>query len=62
MHYPTAEYTYVDENGQSIEPSRYVQHFYTDNNDQAASHVVVDENNYDYSQQQQQQQLSLIHI
>ncbi|CAF0971371.1 unnamed protein product [Adineta ricciae] len=57
MHYPTAEYTYVDENGQNIEPSRYVQHFYTDNNDQAASHVVVDENNYDCSQQQQQQQI-----
>lgn len=57
MHYPTAtEYAYVDENGQNVEPARYVQHFYADNNEQATTHAMLDENNYDSNQQQQQVQ------
>jgi len=54
MLYPPTEYTYVDENGQNVEPSRFVQHVYTDNNDQSASHTILDENSY-YSNQQQTQ-------
>jgi hypothetical protein len=54
MIYPTPEYVYVDENGQNVEPSRFAQHVYTDNNDQSASHMVLDENTYYHSQQQTQ--------
>jgi hypothetical protein len=54
MLYPTTEYTYVDENGQNIDPSRFVQHVYTDNNDQSSSQLIFDENNYDHNQQQVQ--------
>ncbi len=54
MLYPTTEYTYVDENGQNVEPSRFIQHVYADNNDQSSSHMMLDENSYDHNQQQVQ--------
>ena len=54
MLYPTTEYTYVDENGQSIDPTRFVQQVYTDHNDPSSSHVIFDENAYDNNQQQVQ--------
>lgn len=58
MIYPTAEYAYVDENGQSVESPRFVQHVYAENNDQpsSSSHLVYDNNSYDNQQQQQQVQ------
>ncbi len=54
MLYPTTEYTYVDENGQNVDPSRFVQHVYTDNNDQTTSQMVFDENIYNNNQEQVQ--------
>ncbi|CAF1232629.1 unnamed protein product [Rotaria sordida] len=53
MFYPTTEYAYIDENGQSVEPSRLVH--YPDNNEQLPPHMVLDENIYDSNQQQQTQ-------
>lgn len=58
MIYPTAEYAYVDDNGQTVESPRFVQHVYAENNDQpsSSSHLVYDNNNsYDNQQQQQVQ-------
>lgn len=52
MMYPTSDYTYLDENEQNIEPPRYVQHVYADNNDPSVAHLIPDENLYDTSQQQ----------
>ncbi|CAF0828440.1 unnamed protein product [Adineta steineri] len=59
MLYPTTEYAYVDENGQNIDtpPSttRYIQHFYTESNEQPAStQMILDDNNFDSNQQQVQ--------
>ena len=54
MLYPTTEYAYVDENGQNIDPSRYVQHVYADPNEQSSPQLIFDENNYDHNQQQVQ--------
>ncbi len=52
MIYPTSEYTYVDENAQNVEQSRFVQHIYTDNNEPLPSQFILDENSYDSSNQQ----------
>jgi hypothetical protein len=52
MLYSTTDYTYVDENGQNVDPSRIVQHVYSDNNDQLNSHMVLNENTYFNNQQQ----------
>jgi len=52
MLYPSNEYTYVDENGQNVEPSRFIQHFYTDNNEQTSTMMNLDENLYDNNQQE----------
>ncbi|CAF2966861.1 unnamed protein product [Rotaria sp. Silwood2] len=54
MFYPTTEYAYIDENGQTVEPSRLVH--YSDTNEPLSSHMILDENIYDSNQQQQQQQ------
>ena len=54
MNYPTTEYAYVDENGQNVDSTRYVQHVYAENNDQSSSHIVYDNNSYDHNQQQVQ--------
>ncbi|CAF4894430.1 unnamed protein product [Rotaria sp. Silwood1] len=54
MFYPTTEYAYIDENGQTVEPSRLIN--YSDNNEPFSSHMILDENIYDNNQQQQQQQ------
>lgn len=56
MFYPTTEYAYVDENGQNVEPSNFVQHVYADNNDQTTTQMVLDGNSYYNNQSQQQQQ------
>jgi hypothetical protein len=55
MFYPSTEYTYVDENGQSVEPPNFAQHVYTDNNEQS-SQVMFDGNTFDNNQQQVQYQ------
>jgi hypothetical protein len=54
MLYPTSEYAYVDENGQNVEPSRFVQHVYADNNEQPSSRMVFDGNAHEHNQQQTQ--------
>ncbi|CAF3300738.1 unnamed protein product [Rotaria socialis] len=52
MFYPTTEYAYIDENGQTVEPSRFTQHVYPDSSEPAASHLILDENSPDNNQQQ----------
>jgi hypothetical protein len=54
MFYPTSEYAYADENGQNVDPSRFVQHVYADNNEQPASHMIFDASAQDQTQQQTQ--------
>ena len=54
MLYPTTEYAYVDENGQSVAPSNFIQHVYNDNNEQTSPQMMFDGNNFDDHQQQTQ--------
>lgn len=54
MFYPTTEYAYIDENGQSVEPSRFLHQVYPETNEQSSSQLVFDDNNFDNSQQQVQ--------
>ena len=52
MPYPTTEYAYVDEYGQSVDPSNFTEQVYADNNEQ----IVFDGQTFDNQPQQIQGQ------
>lgn len=54
MFYPTTEYAYIDENGQTVEAPRFAQPVYADNNEQLASNVILEEQPSDTNQQEVQ--------
>ena len=54
MLYPGTEYSYANEHGQSVEPSRVFHYVYPDNNGQLSSHMILDENASGLNQQQNQ--------
>lgn len=48
MLHPSAEYAYVDEYGQPIDPSNsYNDHYYVDNQEQIPSQMVHETSSYD---------------